>query len=446
MAGNHFTPEIFFGLNPMMASAVILLITYAIIVWDKLNRAIVALLGAAVMILIGALDQIEALKGVDWNTIGLLTGMMILVSISRRSGMFEYLAIWSAQIAKASPAGILLILQLTTAFVSALLDNVTTVLLVVPVTLAITRELRVAPYPFLFAEIFASNIGGTATLIGDPPNIMIGSLAGLSFNEFVIHLTPIIIVVMAAQAAMIYFLWGKDLRSTPAHKKRVMAMNAKKAIQDWVLLRQSIIILIMVIVAFVFARQLHAEPATIAMSGAAILMFLDNWQHHNEKQTENVHRTFTDIEWITIFFFIGLFIVVHGVDVGGLLALLANKLVVATGGSMPAAGYSILWVSAFLSAIVDNIPFVATMIPLIKSMAPAYGGADKIEPLWWCLSLGACLGGNGTLIGASANLTVAGIAERNRIPFRFMTYTLYAFPMMVVSVAICHVYIWWRYF
>jgi Na+/H+ antiporter NhaD/arsenite permease-like protein len=446
MPGHSFVPNIFFGLDPMAVSTVILLITYGLIIWDKLNRAIVALLGAAMMVLIGALDQAEALKGIDWNTIGLLTGMMILVSISRRSGMFEYLAIWSAQAAKASPAGILLLLQLTTAIVSSLLDNVTTVLLIVPVTLAITRELRVPPYPFLFAEIFASNIGGTATLIGDPPNILIGSQAGLSFNEFVIHLTPIILVVMAAQAVMIHFLWGKDLRSTPAHKKRVMAMRAQDTILDRVLLKQSLVVLAAVIVAFVIARQLNAEPATIAMSGAAILMFLDNWQHHNEKQSENVHKTFGDVEWITIFFFIGLFIVVHGVEAGGLLALLANKLVAATGGNMATAGYAILWASAFLSAIVDNIPFVATMIPLIKSMAPAYGGADKIEPLWWCLSLGACLGGNGTLIGASANLTVAGIAERNKIPFRFMTYTLYAFPMMVVSVAICHVYVWWRYF
>jgi len=446
MPGHSFVPNIFFGLDPMAVSTVILLVTYGLIIWDKLNRAIVALLGAAMMVLIGALDQAEALKGVDWNTIGLLTGMMILVSISRRSGMFEYLAIWSAQAAKASPAGILLLLQLTTAFVSALLDNVTTVLLIVPVTLAITRELRVPPYPFLFAEIFASNIGGTATLIGDPPNILIGSQAGLSFNEFVIHLTPVILVVMAAQAVMIHFLWGKDLRSTPAHKKRVMAMRAQDAILDWVLLKQALVVLAAVIVAFVIARQLNAEPATIAMSGAAVLMFLDNWQHHNEKQSENVHRTFGDVEWITIFFFIGLFIVVHGVEAGGLLALLANKLVAATGGNMATAGYSILWASAFLSAIVDNIPFVATMIPLIKSMAPAYGGADKIEPLWWCLSLGACLGGNGTLIGASANLTVAGIAERNKIPFRFMTYTFYALPMMVVSVVICHVYVWWRYF
>ncbi|MGZ3283528.1 MAG: SLC13 family permease [Xanthobacteraceae bacterium] len=446
MPSQHFVPHIFFGLNPMMVSTVILCITYGVIIWDKLNRAIVALLGASVMIFIGALDQDEAVKGIDWNTIGLLTGMMILVSISRRSGMFEYLAIWSAQKAKASPAGILVLLQITTAVVSALLDNVTTVLLVVPVTLAITNELDVPPYPFLFAEVFASNIGGTATLIGDPPNILIGSLVGLDFNAFLIHLAPVIVVIMAVQALMIHLLWGRALESTPARRALVMGMSAEGAIVDWTLLKQSLVVLTVVIAGFVLARPLHLEPATIAMAGAAALMLLDNWQHHNEKQSANVHKTFGDVEWITIFFFVGLFIVVHGVEVGGLLHLLANELVAATGGNLAHAGYAILWASAFLSAIVDNIPFVATMIPLIKSMGPAFGGADQIQPLWWCLSLGACLGGNGTLIGASANLTVAGIAERNSIPFRFVTYTLYGMPMMIVSIAISHLYVWWRYF
>jgi Na+/H+ antiporter NhaD/arsenite permease-like protein len=199
-------------------------------------------------------------------------------------------------------------------------------------------------------------------------------------------------------------------------------------------------------IGFVLARPLHLEPATIAVFGAAVLMLLDNWAHHSEKAAHNVHATFGDVEWITIFFFIGLFVVVHGVEVGGLLTLLASKLVAATGGNMAHAGYAILWASAVLSAIVDNIPFVATMIPLIKNMAPAYGGAEHIQPLWWCLSLGACLGGNGTLIGASANLTVAGIGERNGVPFKFVTYTLYAFPMMLVSVGISHLYVWWRYF
>lgn len=442
----HAASHVFFGLSPMWVSTCVLAATYAVIMSEKVNRAIVALIGAGVMIVVGVLEQDEAIRGIDFNTIGLLTGMMILVSISRRSGMFQYLAVWSAQAARAHPAGILFILQITTAVLSAFLDNVTTVLLVVPVTLAICNTLRVPAYPFLFAEIFASNIGGTATLIGDPPNILIGSQAGLSFNDFVWHLTPVIIVVMIVQAVIIHIVWGKDLRASHDAEERVMAMKAADTIEDWRLLKQSLAVLAVVMVAFILARPLHLEPATIALLGAAILMLLDNWSHHSEKAAHNIHSTFGDVEWITIFFFIGLFVVVHGVDVGGLLTLLANKLVAATGGQLSTTGYAILWASAVLSAIVDNIPFVATMIPLIKNMAPAFGGADHIQPLWWCLSLGACLGGNGTLIGASANLTVAGIGERNAVPFKFMTYTLYAFPMMLVSVAICHVYLWWRYF
>src|SRR5256714_5919338 len=438
--------NVYFGLSPMWVSTIVLAVTYAIIMSEKINRAIIALIGASVMILAGVFSQEEAIKGIDWNTIGLLTGMMILVSISRRSGMFEYIAIWSAQAAKAHPAAMLLLLQVTTAVLSALLDNVTTVLLIVPVTLAICKELDVPVYPYLFAEVFASNIGGTATLIGDPPNILIGTQAGLSFNEFVIHLTPVILIVMVVQAIMIHLLWGRDLRTTEEREARVMAMNATESIKDWLLLKQSLVVIGIVMVAFVLARPLHLEPATIAMFGAAVLMLLDNWEHHSEKAAHNIHQTFGDVEWIAIFFFVGLFMVVHGVEHGGLLKLLAGKILAGTGGSMATAGYAILWASAFLSAIVDHIPFVATMIPLIKSMAPAYGGAGKIQPLWWCLSLGACLGGNGTLIGSSANLTVAGIAERNGVPFRFMTYTLYAMPMMIVSVAICHVYVWWRNF
>ena len=446
MAGEHFAPQIAFGLDPMAVSAAILCVTYAVIIWDKLNRSIVALLGAAAAILIGALDQNEALKGIDWNTIGTLAGMMIIMSIAQRSGVFQYLAIWSAQWTRANPTALLVLLQVVTAVISAFLNNVTTVLLMAPVTLAITRELKVPPYPFLFAEVFASNIGGTATLIGDPPNIMIGSLAGLDFNAFVIHLTPVIVVVQAVQLLMTHLIWGRDMRSAAEHRAGVMAMDARARIVDPALLKQSVAILLMTILAFVVADRLRLEPATIAMTGAALLMLLDNWQHHNEKQSENVHKTFFDVEWITIFFFIGLFIVVHAVEVSGLLALLANRLVAATGGSIANAGFTILWASAFLSALIDNIPFVATMIPLIKSMAGAFGGADQIEPLWWCLALGACLGGNGTLIGASANLTIAGIAERNGIAFGFVKFTLYAMPMMVVSIAICHVYVWLRYF
>ncbi len=438
--------NVYFGLSPLWVATALLLLTYAVIISEQINRSVVTLVGAAVMVVLGVINQDEAIRGIDWNTIGLLAGMMILVSISRRSGMFQYMAIWSAKAAKAHPAGILFLLQVTTAVLSAFLDNVTTVLLIVPVTLAITKELEVPPYPFLVGEVIASNIGGTATLIGDPPNIMIGSQAGLAFDDFVVHLTPVIVVVLIAQTVMTHLLWGREMRATPAAEARVLAMVPEEAITDWLLLKQALAVLAVVLVAFVFARPLRLEPATIAMLGAAVLMLLDNWAHHTEKASHNIHQTFGDVEWITIFFFIGLFIIVHGVDVSGLLALLAGKLVAATGGDLATTGYVILWGSALLSAIIDNIPFVATMIPLIKNMAASYGGADKIEPLWWSLSLGACLGGNGTLIGASANLTVAGIAERNGIPFRFLTYTMYAFPMMLVSIVISHVYLWWRYF
>ncbi len=442
----HEASQVLFGLNPMWLATCILAITYAIIMSEKVNRSIVALIGATIMVISGVLNQEEAIRGVDWNTIGLLTGMMILVSISRRSGMFEYVAVWAARVARAHPAGILILLQIATAVLSALLDNVTTVLLIVPVTLAITSTLEVPPYPYLFAEVMASNIGGTATLVGDPPNIIIGSQVGLTFNDFIYNLAPVIVVILLVQVAMIHLLWGRKMHATEAAEQRVMAMRPTESIKDWLLLKQSLAILTLVMVGFVMARQLNLEPATIALFGAAVLMFFDNWSHHAEHAAHNIHQTFGDVEWITIFFFIGLFIVVHGVDVSGLLALLGEDLVSMTGGSVTVTGFAILWASAILSAIVDNIPFVATMIPLIKNMAPQLGGVDNIQPLWWCLSLGACLGGNGTLVGASANLTVAGIAERNGVPFRFITYTLYAFPLMLVSLVICSVYVWWRYF
>jgi Na+/H+ antiporter NhaD/arsenite permease-like protein len=441
-----FTPHILFGLDPMWVSASVLALTYALIISGLLNRAVVALMGASTVILIGALDQDAAIAGINWNTIGLLTGMMILVSISRRSGLFQYWAVWSAQKANANPAGILLMLQVTTALLSALLNNVSTMLLVAPVTLAITEELDLPPFPFLFAEIFACNIGGTATLIGDPPNILIGSSAGLDFNAFLINLAPVIVLVLAAQLLAVHLIWGRKLHATPESRALVMGMNAPGMIADRVLLRQSVCVVIVVLLAFVFAGPLHLGPATIALAGAAVLMLLDNWQHHDAKQSENVHNTFADVDWITIFFFIALFVVVHAVEVSGLLAVLAHKLVAVTGASVAGAGAAILWLSAGLSAIFDNIPFVATMIPLIKSAAPAYGGPVRIEPLWWCLSLGACLGGNATLIGAAANLTAVGIAERNGIRFSFLQYLVYGLPMTVMSIGICQIYIWLRYF
>jgi len=441
-----FAPHVVFGLDPKWVSLAVLVVTYAAIISGRLNRAVVALIGATIIILIGALDQAEAIRGIDWDTIGLIAGMMILVSISRRSGLFQYVAIRSAQLVKASPAGVLLMLQIATALLSAVLNNVSTVLLLVPVTLAITGELEVPAFPFLFAEVFASNVGGTATLIGDPPNILIGTQTGLDFNAFFANVAPVAVLIMVVQAAIVHLVWGRSLRASPQSRVLVMGMNARGLISDWVLLRRSCAIMVLVLAAFVFAWRLRLEPATIALTGAAVLMLLDNWKHRGAKQAENVHSTFGDVEWTTIFFFVGLFVVVHAVEVSGLLTIIAGTLVALTGHNLAAAGATILWISAALSALLDNIPFVATMIPVIKAMAPAYDGPGAITPLWWSLSLGACLGGNGTLTGASANLAVAGIAERNGVRFGFVQYLAYGVPMTLVSIAICQIYVWLRYF
>jgi Na+/H+ antiporter NhaD/arsenite permease-like protein len=320
------------------------------------------------------------------------------------------------------------------------------VLLIAPVTLSLTRELRVPPYPFLFAEIFASNIGGTATLIGDPPNILIGSLVGLSFNDFLFNLTPIVLVVLAVQCVMIHAVWGRTLRASPEDRARVLAIEPRAALRDPRLLRFALGVTGLVVVAFVLARWLGLEPGTIAMLGAALLLLFDNYHRRAEEQTHGVHESFTQVEWITIFFFVGLFIVVAGVEHAGVLRRFADGLLAATGGAPDTTAYATLWASALLSAVIDNIPFVATMIPVIKNMGAALGGPEQLTPLWWSLSLGACLGGNGTLIGASANLTVAGIAERAGVPFRFLVFLKYAFPMMLVSIAISQLYVWLRYF
>lgn len=435
-----------FGADPFWLSAGILIATYVVIMTERLNRAVVALLGAGIMIITGVLSQDQAIRGVDFNTIGLLTGMMIIVAITRKSGVFEYVAIQTARLGRASPPRILLLLAVVTAVLSALLDNVTTVLLIAPVTLSLTRELKVPAYPFLFAEIFASNIGGTATLVGDPPNILIGSQVGLSFNQFLIHLAPVVLVVLAVQCLMIHVIWSRSLYAKPEDRARVLAMDARASITDRTLLKLSLAVTMVVVIAFVLARLIHLEPGTIAMLGAAVLLMLDNYHRRAEEQTHGVHESFTQVEWITIFFFVGLFIVVTGVEHAGVLGWFAGELTAATGGAQDVTAYAILWSSALLSAVIDNIPFVATMIPVIKSMAPILGGQEQLMPLWWALSLGACLGGNGTLIGASANLTVAGIAERAGVPFRFLTFLKYAFPMMLVSIAVAQLYVWLRYF
>jgi Na+/H+ antiporter NhaD/arsenite permease-like protein len=434
-----------FGWDPLWVSTVLLLLTYAAIMSERMNRAVVAMVGAALMILVGVIDQDQAIAGQDFNTLALLIGMMMLVAMSRRSGMFQYLAIWSAQVARGSPWGILALLSVVTAVVSALLDNVTTVLLIAPVTLVIAEELKVPPYPFLFTEILASNIGGTATLIGDPPNILIGSAVGLTFNDFVVNLGPVIVVILALQMIANHLIWGRKMRTDEAARARVMAYDPRAAISDWRLLWNALGVLALVILGFILAHSIHLQPGTIALAGAALLLLLDNWPRGREEQTHHVHSIFGEVEWIVIFFFVGLFAIVAGVEHAGLLSLLADALIGATGGDLAVTAIAILWASAILSAIIDNIPFVATMIPVVKNMAPTFGGPEGLLPLWWSLSLGACLGGNGTLIGASANLTVAGIAERAGVPFRFLPFLALAFPMMIASIIVSTLYVYWRF-
>ena len=434
-----------FGLPAIWVATSLLVATYAAVISEKINRAVIALLGASLMVVLGILTQEKAVEGIDFNTIGLLIGMMVIVAISRRTGMFEYLAIRSAKLVKANPAAIMLMLQIVTAVVSAFLDNVTTVLLVVPVTLVICDHLGVKPYPFLVAQVFASNVGGTATLIGDPPNILIGSRVGLSFNDFIINLAPAIIVIQLVACGLFHVIWGRRFEATLRARAKVMAFDERNAIVDRTLLVKSLIVLALVMAGFVLARQLHLEPATIALFGASTLLLLSCIGRDPEAQTKIVSKTFEEVEWITIFFFIGLFIVIYGVEATGLLSILANKLVELTGGDLRVTVFAVLWASAILSSIVDNIPFVATMIPLVKDMAPAFGGPEGLMPVWWALSLGACLGGNGTIVGASANLTVAGLAERAGVRFAFVEYMKVAFPIMLVTVALAMIYLELRY-
>jgi Na+/H+ antiporter NhaD/arsenite permease-like protein len=429
-----------------VTATAILIATYALIITERVNRAVIALIGAGLVIILGVMDQAEAIRAVDFNTLGLLAGMMMIVGVAKKSGVFGYVAIRAAQLVRASPAGILMALVLVTAVFSAFLDNVTTVLLIVPVTFIICGELKVPVYPFLVAEIFAGNIGGTATLIGDPPNILIGSAAHLSFNSFIVNLAPVVVLVLALQMIANHVFWGIRLKASDEEKTRMMSLKPAEMIVDRYLMWSSVAVIAAVVLAFVFAHPLHLEAATIALTGAGVMMFLETIPQHNHRHSELVTQAFQEVEWITLFFFVGLFVVVGGVEKAGLLNMLGHWLLDATGGDKAVTASGILWSSAFLSAIVDNIPFVATMIPLIKSLGPALGGSHALIPLWWALSLGACLGGNGTLVGASCNLMVAGIAEKNGVRFSFMKFTLAAMPMMLASIAVAQVYLLWRYF
>ena len=434
-----------FGLPALPLALAVLIATYAAIISERINRAVAAMLGAAAMLLLGLVDVTGAMRGIDWNTIALLLGMMIMVAIAKRSGLFEAVAVAAAHLVKAHPAALLAMLQLVTAVLSALLDNVTTVLLVVPVTLALTGQLRLAAFPFLVSEIFASNIGGAATLIGDPPNILIGSSAPLSFNQFLLHLTPIAAIVLTVQIGVGHWLWGRHMWAEPADRAFVLAEAPSEAIRDWPLLWQSVAVISATLIGFTFAHEVGLAPGGVAMAGALALLFLDCAGRAVSTMAKRTAATFAGVDWVTLYFFVGLFVVVAGIEHAGLLALLAQGLLASTAGSRSLVAVAVLWGAALLSALFDNIPFVAAMIPVVKQMAPVFGGPEGLQTVWWALALGACLGGNGTLIGASANLAVAGLAEQAGQPLHFWSYSRVALPMMVMSIALAMGYLWLRY-
>jgi len=441
-----------FDANPAFWTAtIIFIIAYTVIVTEKVHKTIVAICGASLMLILKILDQHEAFHveefGIDWNVIFLLIGMMTIINLIRPTGFFEYIAIKSAKIGKGEPIRIMLVFAVVTAVLSALLDNVTTVLLLAPVTLFIADALDVDPIPFLIVEALASNIGGTATLIGDPPNIMIASKARLTFLDFIYHLTPVVIILMLVFLAVIKIFFGRKLQTTPELKQRVLAMDEKAAINDPLMLKKSFFVLAVVLLGFVFHGALHYEPATVALFGAGLLLLLS--------KTEEPHSVLADIEWPTIFFFIGLFIIIGGVVKVGLIKWMSLKMLAITQGNLFGTSMLLLWFSAVASAIVDNIPYVATMNPLIIDMAgqlwPGETGLQLLQhpdlmPLWWSLALGACLGGNGSPIGASANVIVVGMSERAGKKISFVRFVAYGLPVMFLTVFISMIYVWVRYY
>ncbi|MCL6634227.1 MAG: ArsB/NhaD family transporter [Peptococcaceae bacterium] len=419
----------------VVVATAVFLITYAVIVSEKIHRTVAAFVGAGLVVTLGIIPAEKAVHAIDFNTIGLLVGMMIIVGITRQTGVFEYLAVKSAKSSKGEPLKIIAALSLVTAVLSAFLDNVTTVLLIVPVTFAIAGRLELSPVPFLIAEIIASNIGGTATLIGDPPNIMIGSATGLGFMDFVFNLTPVIVVVYVLTIFFIQIIYRKQLAARPELQARLMELNERDEIKDAALLRKCLVVLALTVSGFVLHQYVHLESSVIALSGASLLLLLTR---------DDPEHSLQAVEWPVIFFFVGLFVVVGALEEVGVIEAVARWSLEVTGGNMVPTGMLILWLSAIASAFVDNIPFVATMIPLIQDMG-RLGGISDLNFLWWSLSLGACLGGNGTAIGASANVVVIGMAEKRGHHISFAGYMKVAFPLMLMSIVVCTAYLLFWY-
>ena len=429
----------------------IFVVALVVIISEKIHKTIVAICGASLMLVMKIVDQHEAFHleeyGVDWNVIFLLIGMMVIINLMRPTGLFEYIAIRSAKLGRGEPLRIMIIFALITALLSALLDNVTTVLLIAPVTLLIADALQVDPVPFLIVVALSSNIGGTATLIGDPPNIMIASKAKLTFIDFVVHLAPVVIVIMVVFLLIIKLFFGRRLQTKEELKTRILGMKEKEAIKDALMLKKCLAVLALVLVGFVLHGWLNYEPATVALFGAGILLLIS--------KTKEPHKILAEVEWPVIFFFIGLFIMVGGLVKVGFIRMMSGEMLSLTEGNLLSTSMLILWFSAVASAVVDNIPYVATMNPLVIDMArelwPNASGQELLHhpdlmPIWWSLALGACLGGNGSPIGASANVIVLGMAEKAGYKISFLRFVAYGAPITAITVFIAMIYVWLRYY
>lgn len=415
-------------INQIIAICIFSLVMLAIIS-EKINRAVAAMTGALLMVIFNIVSFEHGLSHIDFNTIGVLIGMMLFVSVVKNSGLFEYVAILSAKKSKGDPWKIMLCFIILTAILSAVLDNVTTVLLIGPMTIVITQILKINPVPFLITQILASNIGGTATLIGDPPNIMIGSAANLNFIDFVINLGPVVIIILFFTIICFRFMFKKHLYVDDKYKEEILKLDESKAIKDKPLLIKSIIMIILILLGFVLHNIIHIESSVIALTGATIMMFIGK---------QDVDEILSSIEWSTIAFFGGLFVIVGGLVEVGIIDFIASYLINATSGNLALTMLVILWLSAIISSFLDNIPFVATLIPLILTMQAQ--GVD-VTPIWWATSLGACLGGNGTLIGASANIVLSNVGDKNGYPISFKSYFKIGFPLMLLSIVISTFYL-----
>ncbi len=422
----------------MLIALIVFSAAYLLIITEWINKMLASLIGGFLIILLGITSQSIAFAAIDWNVIFFLIGMMLVISVLRETGVFMYVAIKIAKLARGNPLWIMMLMFLATAVISAFLGSVTTIMILVPVVMLIAAELKITPVPFIITMVIASNMGGAATMIGDPPNVMIGSATNLSFTDFIFNLTPPVLIITISSLGLIQLLYRGKMKVSNERRAKLMEYSDKNIITNKRLLNISLVILAGMITAFCLQEIVHIETATIAMATGLLLVAIGS-----RKKVEKILTH--DVDWITIFFFIGLFMIVEGLVVTGFIDMLAESVVKVTHGEPKSTSMAILWISGIFSSIIDNVPFVAAMIPMIEKLGIIVGDPGKLQPLWWSLALGTCLGGNGTLIGASANIVAVGISNRNGYPISFWEYTKIGAIFTLNSIIISTLYIWLRY-